>query len=66
MSRTVSGNLYRLGYQSRRPRRKPILTSMQRKHRLGFVKKYGLWSKSSWRRVLWSDKVTFSVTSNRG
>lgn len=53
-----------LGYRSYRARRKPLLTKVQKLKRLRFAKKYIVWSEDDWRRVLWSDEATFTVTGS--
>ncbi|KAG0721643.1 Transposable element Tcb1 transposase [Chionoecetes opilio] len=55
-----------LCFQYRAPRRKPILTTLQKKKRLLFCKKYLAWEPEKWKKVLWSDEATFTVTGNRG
>ncbi|KAG0718219.1 Transposable element Tcb1 transposase [Chionoecetes opilio] len=55
-----------LCFQYRAPRRKPILTTLQRKKRILFCKKYLAWEPDKWKKVLWCDEGTFTVTGNRG
>lgn len=55
-----------LKFQYRAPRRKPILTAVQKKKRLMFCRKYLAWDPEKWKKVLWSDEATFTVTGNRG
>ncbi|KAG0716278.1 Transposable element Tcb1 transposase [Chionoecetes opilio] len=55
-----------LCFQYRAPRRKPILTTLQKKKILLFSKKYLAWEPEKWKKVLWSDEATFTVTGNRG
>lgn len=63
--RTVNRIINNLGYRRRRATKKPILSHLQRRRRVHFAKKYGLWNEAQWTRVLWSDESTFTVTCNR-
>jgi len=45
--------------RSRRPARKPLLTTVQAKKRLMFCKKYAKWTVDQWNKVLFSDESTF-------
>lgn len=64
--RTVNRRINELGYTSHRPRKKPILTKLQRDKRVKFARKYSVWDESQWLSLLWSDESTFTVTCNRG
>src|ERR1051325_8820088 len=46
--------------RSRRPVRKPLLSTVQMKKRLQFCKKYSSWTAQEWSKVLFSDESTFS------
>ena len=48
------------------PWRKLILTTLQRKKRILFSKIYLAGEPEKWKKLLWSDKATFTVTGNRG
>ena len=52
----------KLDYRSFQPRRKPLLTVAQKKKRISFAKKYSVWTLEEWRKVLWSDEATFTVS----
>ena len=51
-----------LGYRSFKARRKPMLSFRQRQNRIKFCKKYQHWTQEDWKKVLWSDEATFTVT----
>lgn len=53
-----------LGYRSYRAHRQPLLTAAQTLKRFRFAKKYSVWSEDNWRRALWHDEATFTVTGN--
>lgn len=53
-----------LKFRSFRARKKPLLTSVHKKKRVSFAKKYQVWDLSTWRKVLWSDEATFNVTGS--
>ncbi|XP_069971417.1 uncharacterized protein [Penaeus vannamei] len=44
-----------LKFSHRIARKKPIVTLKQRQNGVAFCKKYLLWDKDKWKRVLWSD-----------
>ena len=51
-----------LGYKSFKARRKPMLTKQQMERRMQFCTKYKAFSQEEWKKVLWSDEATFTVT----
>ncbi|MPC40780.1 Transposable element Tcb1 transposase [Portunus trituberculatus] len=55
-----------IGCKGCRSSSEPAFTPKQIRKRIQFCQKYALWDVSRWRRVLWSDEVTFSVGSNGG
>lgn len=64
--RTVQRRLHDdVGVRRYKSRRKPLVTLVQRGKRVAFARKYGGWDINRWRKVLWSDESTFTVTGNR-
>ena len=55
-ARTVSCRVHELEYTSYRPVKKPILTRLQKAHRVHYAE---------WLDVLWYDEATFTVTEGR-
>ena len=51
-----------LGYRSFKARRKPMLKMKQRQNRIKFCKKYLHWTQEDWKKVLWRDEATFTVS----
>lgn len=60
-SRTVRRRLFRdFRLRSRIAAKKPLLNAVQREKRIAFCKKYKLWKKEDWQKVMFSDESTFS------
>lgn len=51
-----------LGYKSFKARKKPMLSVRQRQNRVNWCKRYKHWTVEDWKKVLWSDEATFTVT----
>ena len=64
--RTVQRRLHvDLEFRRRVAKRKPMITAKQKRDRLKFAKEKIRWNKKKWRKTLFSDEATFSVTGNR-
>ena len=50
-----------LKMRARVARKKPLLTTVHKKKRLEFARKYRNWKTEEWKKVLWSDESTFRV-----
>lgn len=59
--RTVRRTLRRIGYGSRRPVRKPLLSALNKRRRLQFAKEHKHWTVDDWKRVMWSDESRFQM-----
>lgn len=59
--RTVRRTLHRMGYGSRRPIRKPLLSAFNRRRRLQFAKEHKDWTVDDWKKVMWSDESRFQL-----
>lgn len=65
--RTVQRRLHDdVGVRRYRSKRKPLLSRKNLQDRIKFCKKYSTWTDSDWKKVLWSDESTFTVTSTIG
>ena len=58
--RTVRRRLFNAGLKSRKPARKPLLTSKNIADRMAFCQKYQDWSEDQWENVFFSDESTFT------
>ena len=58
--------LLRRGIFAQIKNRKPILSNRNRLKRIVFAKKYQNWTKDDWRRVVWTDETSFSLTRSTG
>lgn len=63
---TVKRRLVANDLHGRRPSRKPLISSKNKKARLQFAEKFGKWSKADWSKVLWSDESKFNLFSSDG
>lgn len=57
---------HRLHYRKVKARTKPHVNETQRKRRRDFAKKHKDWDLVDWRKVLWTDEATFSISDTRG
>lgn len=61
-TRTIRHRLQKdLGLPSRRAAKKPLLTAAMKKKRLDFCKKYQDWTSEKWKKVMFSDEITFKL-----
>jgi len=51
--------LRRMGYNSRRPHRVPLISTTNRKKRLQFARDHHNWKVEDWKNVAWSDESQF-------
>lgn len=63
---TVRRRLICAGLKGCKARKKPLLTEKQRRNRLKWAREHKSWSVDQWKRVLFSDESTFSVTNHSG
>jgi transposase len=64
--RTVREILRSTGLNGRAKIKKPLLTHRQKKLRLKYAKKYRLWTKEQWRKVMFSDESKISRFGSDG
>jgi hypothetical protein len=55
-----------MNFGSRRPIRKPLITTINKKKRVAWCKKYLHWTSDDWKRVLWSDESRFTIFCTDG
>ena len=65
-ARTVRKRLEDFNLRGRKPQKKPLLSSRNRKRRLAFAKAYKHWTNEHWQKVLFSDESKFSRVSFDG
>ena len=58
--------LLRRGIYAQINNRKPILSNYNRLKSIVFEQKYQNWTKNDWRRVVWTDETSFSLTRTTG
>ena len=63
---TVRRRLKELGYQSRIPSRKPLISEVNRNKRLAFYNLYKSWTLINWKKVIWSDESRFNLHHSDG
>ncbi|XDV34316.1 hypothetical protein PO909_004485 [Leuciscus waleckii] len=56
---TTRTTLRRMGYNSRRPHRVPLISTTNRKKRLQFARAHQNWTVEDWKNVAWSDESRF-------
>jgi hypothetical protein len=49
------------GYYKRRARKKPFLSTKQRKVRLAWAREHRHWTLKQWKKVIWTDECSFEV-----
>ena len=64
--KTVSRRLHEMGYYSRIPKRKPLISNRNRKQRLVFYNTHKNWTLSQWKNIIWSDESRFTLFNNDG
>ena len=62
---TVSRRLQEIGLFNRTPRKKPIVSSKNKK-RLEFTNRYVIWTYENWAKVFFSDESKFNLFGNDG
>ena len=62
---TVSRRLQEIGMFNRTPRKKPLVSSKNKK-RLEFANRYVIWTYENWAKVFFSDESKFSLFGNDG
>ncbi|XP_033311884.1 uncharacterized protein LOC117211768 [Bombus bifarius] len=65
-ARTVRRRLEGFNLRGRKPRKKPLLSSRNRKRRLAFAKAHRHWTSEDWQKVLFSDESKFNRVSSDG
>lgn len=65
-ARTISRRLVDHGLLSRRPNKKPMLSTKQRLARLKLARKYSSWDVNKWKTVLFSDESKFNFIDSDG
>ena len=65
MSRqTVSRRLQEIEQYNRTPRKKPLVSSKNKKKRLEFANRYVIWTYENWAKVFFSDESQFNLFGN--
>lgn len=64
--RTVERRLNELGFMSRRPVKKPLLTEKMKRNRLQWAKSHENWTFEDWSRVIFSDESKFNLLGQDG
>ncbi|CAJ0760023.1 834_t:CDS:2, partial [Entrophospora sp. SA101] len=64
--KTIHRSLHNLGFFSRIPTQKPLLTDVQMENRLNWCLEKQSWSIRKWGNVIWSDESRFAVFNNDG
>ena len=62
---TVSRQLQEIGLFNRTPRKKPLVSSKNKK-RLEFANRYVIWTYENWAKVFFSDESKFNLFGNEG
>uniref|UniRef100_A0AAY5F1C5 Transposase Tc1-like domain-containing protein n=1 Tax=Electrophorus electricus TaxID=8005 RepID=A0AAY5F1C5_ELEEL len=63
---TMRRTLACMGYNSRRPRRVPLLSIVNRQRRLQWAKTHQQWTVDDWKKVVWSDESQFQLHHHNG
>ena len=63
---TVSRRLQEIGLFNRIPRKKPLVSSKNKKKRLEFANRYVIWTYENWAKVFFSDENKFNLFGNDG
>uniref|UniRef100_A0AAY5KME4 Transposase Tc1-like domain-containing protein n=1 Tax=Esox lucius TaxID=8010 RepID=A0AAY5KME4_ESOLU len=63
---TTRTTLRRMGYNSRRPHRVPLISTTNRKKRLQFAQAHQNWTVEDWKNVAWSDESRFLLRHSDG
>ncbi|KAG2455504.1 TCB1 transposase, partial [Polypterus senegalus] len=63
---TTRTTLRRMGYNSRRPHRVPLISTTNRKKRLQFARAHQNWTVADWKNVAWSDESRFLLRHSNG
>ena len=63
---TVSTRLQEIGLFNRTPRKKPLVSSKNKKKRLEFANRYVIWTYENWAKVFFSDESKFNLFGNGG
>ena len=63
---TVSRRLQEIGLFNRTPRKKPLVSSKNKKKRLEFANRYVIWTYENWAKVFFSDESKFNLFENDG
>ena len=63
---TTHTTLRRMGYNSRRPHRVPLISTTNRKKRLQFARAHQNWTVEDWKNVAWSDESRFLLRHSDG
>ena len=64
--RTVSRRLQEIELFNRTPRKKPLVSSKNKKKRLEFANRYVIWTYEKWAKVFFSDERKFNLFGNDG
>ncbi|CAK9834280.1 Transposable element Tcb2 transposase [Anthophora retusa] len=66
VNRTVRRRLEDFNLRGRKPQKKPLLSSRNRKRRLAFAKAHKHWTSEDWQKVLFSDESKFNRVCSDG
>ena len=66
LRQTVSRRLQEIGLFKRTPRKKPLVSSKNKKKRLEFANRYVILTYENWAKVFFSDESKFNLFGNDG
>ena len=65
-SRTITLRMRELGFKSRKPVKKPLISESNKKKRLVFLSNHKYWGLSEWFNVIWSDESRYKLFNHDG
>ena len=65
-SKTVARNLHKLGYWARRPCRKPLVSTRNKKKRLAYFHLHKHWQIHNWKNIIFTDESKFNFLTSDG
>ena len=66
VSRQTVSRRQEIGLFNRTPRKKPLVSSKNKKKRLEFANRYVIWTYENWAKVFFSDESKFNLFGNDG
>ena len=65
-SKTVSRTLHKMGFWARRPCKKPLISQVNKRKRLGFYHEHKNWAVKQWKNIVFSDESKFNLLNSDG